>query len=97
MDRSLRRTRQRRWACERRSCRALFVGGHCQNWMMADSIDLVQLRELVRPVVSGIAGYTHRQLEEECTRRGLPEPPPEGEGSKAERVAWSFAALQDWA
>ena len=63
---------------------------------MAAGMDLALLRQLVGSVVvPELTGYTHRQLGEACVSLGLPEPPPESEGSKRERVSQSFAALPD--
>lgn len=62
---------------------------------MAGSEDLARLRELVRDVVMRLTSYTHRELGEACVRLGLPEPPPENEGTKRTRVEHSFAALPD--
>lgn len=62
---------------------------------MAGDVDLEQLRDLLEPVVMGLASYTHKELGAECVRLGLPEPPGESEGTKRERVSQSFADLPD--
>jgi hypothetical protein len=60
---------------------------------MVAATNFWMLRELIGPVVARLSGYTHRELEGECTRLGLPVPPIEG--SKRERVDQSFATLPD--
>jgi hypothetical protein len=63
---------------------------------MAGGRDLVALRELVGDVLDGLARmWTHREIDMECERLGLPEPPPADAFSKRDRVSRSFAALPD--
>jgi hypothetical protein len=55
---------------------------------------------VLRPCVEGVLGdfarmWRHQDIGPECERLGLPEPPPEGECSKRERVSHSLAALAD--
>ena len=54
------------------------------------------LRQLVGSVLDDFARlWRHADLAAECERLGLPEPPPEAECSKRERVTRSLAALGD--
>jgi AbiJ N-terminal domain 3 len=57
--------------------------------------DLGRLRELLQPIVMRLASYTHKELAGEVIRVGLPEPPGESFGSKADRVRESLASVSD--
>jgi hypothetical protein len=61
---------------------------------MADGMDLERLHQLVGGVVAGLKDmHTHTRLGQAFVDLGLPRPPDEG--TKAERVSESFAALPD--
>lgn len=63
---------------------------------MAGEMDLLVLRQRVEGVLGDFARmWRHQDIGPECERLGLPEPPPEGECTKRERVSRSLAALAD--
>ena len=68
----------------------------CDDERMAGGTDLVALRQLVGRVLDDFARlWKHADIGAECGRLGLPEPPPDSECSKRERVTSSLAALGD--
>jgi hypothetical protein len=70
--------------------------GFCDDDPMAGGTDLVALRQLVGGVLDDFAQlWRHADISAECERLGLPEPPPEAECSKRERVTRSLAGLGD--
>src|SRR5271165_6693438 len=79
MTRRRRHFTKRRWRC--RLC--LTTTSLRASRVMATGMDLALLRQLVGSVVvPELKSYAHPQLGDACVRLGLPEPPPESEGTK---------------